>query len=71
MDKIIYWIYRQASTGLMLPEQLDELEFDEFKKTIIKMIEGLTLEVPGFSSHFVLHRISAANPYRFPRSIAA
>jgi dissimilatory sulfite reductase (desulfoviridin) alpha/beta subunit len=40
VDKIIYWIYRQASTGLMLPEQLDELEFDEFKKTIVKMIEG-------------------------------
>jgi anaerobic sulfite reductase subunit C len=38
VDKIIYWIYRQASTGLMLPEQLDELEFDEFKKTIITMI---------------------------------
>jgi anaerobic sulfite reductase subunit C len=40
VDKIIYWIYRQASTGSMLPEQLDELEFDEFKKTIVKMIEG-------------------------------
>ena len=40
VDKIIYWIFRQASTGLMLPEQLDELEFDEFKKTITKMFEG-------------------------------
>jgi dissimilatory sulfite reductase (desulfoviridin) alpha/beta subunit len=40
VDKIIYWIYRQASTGSMLPEQLDELEFDEFKKSIVKMIEG-------------------------------
>ncbi len=40
VDKIIYWIYRQASTGLMLPEQLDELEFDEFKKTIMQMING-------------------------------
>jgi anaerobic sulfite reductase subunit C len=40
VDKIIYWIYRQASTGSMLPEQLDELEFDEFKETIIKMVEG-------------------------------
>jgi anaerobic sulfite reductase subunit C len=40
VDKIIYWIYRQASTGLLLPEQLDELEFDEFKKTIVKMIGG-------------------------------
>ncbi|MFA4878366.1 MAG: 4Fe-4S binding protein [Methanoregula sp.] len=40
VDKIIYWIYRQASMGSMLPEQLDELEFDEFKKTIITMIDG-------------------------------
>ncbi len=40
IDKIIYWIFRQASTGLMLPEQLDELEFDEFKKTIVQMIHG-------------------------------
>lgn len=40
VDKIIYWIYRQASTGLMLPEQLDELEFDEFRKTIVQMIHG-------------------------------
>ncbi|AGB01729.1 4Fe-4S binding protein [Methanoregula formicica] len=40
VDKVIYWIYRQASTGSLLPEQLDELEFDEFKKTIVKMIEG-------------------------------
>jgi dissimilatory sulfite reductase (desulfoviridin) alpha/beta subunit len=38
VDKIIYWIYRQASTGSLLPEQLDELEFDEFKKTITQMI---------------------------------
>jgi dissimilatory sulfite reductase (desulfoviridin) alpha/beta subunit len=40
VDKIIYWIYRQASSGSMLPEQLDELEFDEFKKGIVKMVEG-------------------------------
>jgi dissimilatory sulfite reductase (desulfoviridin) alpha/beta subunit len=38
VDKIIYWIYRQASTGSMLPEQLDELDFDEFRKMIVKMI---------------------------------
>ena len=40
VDKIIYWIYRQASTGSLLPEQLEELEFDEFRKTIAAMIEG-------------------------------
>ncbi|MDD1702714.1 MAG: 4Fe-4S binding protein [Methanoregula sp.] len=40
VDRIIYWIYRQASSGAQLPEQLDELEFDEFKKSIVKMVEG-------------------------------
>ncbi|HNX17037.1 MAG TPA: 4Fe-4S binding protein [Methanoregula sp.] len=40
VDRIIYWIYRQASSGALLPEQLDDLEFEEFKKTIVKMIEG-------------------------------
>jgi len=40
VDKIIYWIYRQASTGSLLPEQLEELDFEEFRKTITKMIEG-------------------------------
>jgi len=38
VDKIIYWIYRQASSGSLLPEQLDELEFDEFKKTITGLV---------------------------------
>jgi dissimilatory sulfite reductase (desulfoviridin) alpha/beta subunit len=40
IDKIIYWIYRQASSGSLLPEQLDELEFDKFKNEIVKMISG-------------------------------
>ena len=40
VDKIIYWIYRQASTGSLLPEQLEELDFEKFKETIAKMIEG-------------------------------
>jgi len=40
VDKIIYWIYRQASTGLMLPEQLEELDFEDFKKTITAMVKG-------------------------------
>jgi Dissimilatory sulfite reductase (desulfoviridin), alpha and beta subunits len=40
VDRIVYWIYRQASSGQMLPEQLDDLEFDEFKRSIAKMIEG-------------------------------
>jgi len=39
VDKIINWIYRQASAGSLLPEQLDELEFDEFKKTITELVK--------------------------------
>ena len=38
VDKIVYWIYRHASTGSLLPEQLDELEFDEFKKSISALV---------------------------------
>jgi dissimilatory sulfite reductase (desulfoviridin) alpha/beta subunit len=38
VDKIIYWIFRQASSDSLLPEQLDELEFDKFKKTITAMV---------------------------------
>jgi len=38
VDKIIYWIYRQASAGSLLPEQLDDLEYDEFKKTIQALV---------------------------------
>ncbi len=40
VDKIIYWIYRQASMDYMLPEQLDDLEFDKFRENIINMIEA-------------------------------
>lgn len=39
VDKIINWIYRQASSGSLLPEQLDDLEFDDFKNAITSLIE--------------------------------
>ena len=39
VDRIIYWIYRQASSGSLLPEQLDELEFDTFRQSIIDMMK--------------------------------
>jgi dissimilatory sulfite reductase (desulfoviridin) alpha/beta subunit len=40
VDKIIYWIYRQASTGSLLPEQLDDLEYDRFREAIHTLVEG-------------------------------
>jgi dissimilatory sulfite reductase (desulfoviridin) alpha/beta subunit len=38
VDRIIYWIHRQASAGSLLPEQLDELDFEKFRDEIVKMI---------------------------------
>jgi anaerobic sulfite reductase subunit C len=38
VDRIIYWIHRQASAGSLLPEQLDELDFEKFREEIVKMI---------------------------------
>jgi dissimilatory sulfite reductase (desulfoviridin) alpha/beta subunit len=40
VDKIIYWIYRQASSGSLLPEQLDDLEYDRFREAIHTLVEG-------------------------------
>jgi dissimilatory sulfite reductase (desulfoviridin) alpha/beta subunit len=40
VDKIINWIYRQASSGSLLPEQLDELEFDNFKNAIAELMRS-------------------------------
>ncbi|HMK15975.1 MAG TPA: 4Fe-4S binding protein [Methanomicrobiales archaeon] len=40
VDRIIYWIYRQASTGSLLPEQLDDLEYDKFREAIHTLVEG-------------------------------
>jgi anaerobic sulfite reductase subunit C len=40
VDKIIYWIHRQASSGSLLPEQLDDLEYDKFREAIHTLVEG-------------------------------
>jgi len=40
VERIITWIHRQASSGSLLPEQLDELEFDAFRKDMHAMIFG-------------------------------
>lgn len=34
VGKIIKWVYELASSDVLLPEQLDELEFNQFKKEI-------------------------------------
>lgn len=44
VDRVIYWIYRQASTGSLLPEQLDELEFENFRQSIHGMIREASPE---------------------------
>jgi dissimilatory sulfite reductase (desulfoviridin) alpha/beta subunit len=40
VERVINWIYRQASSGSLLPEQLDELEFDRFKESIHDLVLG-------------------------------
>lgn len=40
VERVINWIHRQASSGSMLPEQLDDLEFDTFRKDIHALIFG-------------------------------
>jgi dissimilatory sulfite reductase (desulfoviridin) alpha/beta subunit len=40
VDRIINWIHRQACAGSMLPEQLDELAFDEFRKMVQSLMQG-------------------------------
>jgi len=40
VDRIINWIYRQASSGSLLPEQLDDLEYEEFRKAIHALVTG-------------------------------
>ncbi len=34
VGEVVNWIYRRATSGSLLPEQLDDLKFDEFRKGI-------------------------------------
>jgi dissimilatory sulfite reductase (desulfoviridin) alpha/beta subunit len=41
VDKIVYWIYRSVASDRMLPEQLDDEEFAEFRAKVLKNLKGI------------------------------
>ena len=46
IEKIIDWVYRRAWSGRLLSEQLDELEFGNFKNEIKKQIDSAGAPAP-------------------------
>ncbi len=48
VGKIIYWIFRSVSSDKMLPEQLTNEEFIEFRERVMKSLRGLGIE--GFET---------------------
>lgn len=44
VDKIIYWIYRSMASDKMLPEQLTDEEFEEFRERVMKSLRQLGIE---------------------------
>jgi len=49
IEKIVDWVYRRAWSGRLLSEQLDELEFGNFKSEIVKQLEGAGIPAPAKS----------------------
>jgi anaerobic sulfite reductase subunit C len=39
VDKVVYWIYRRAWSGRLLSDQMDEIQFEQFKNEIIEKIK--------------------------------
>jgi len=46
IEKIINWVYRRAWSGRLLSEQLDELQFGNFREEIVKQVEGAGITAP-------------------------
>lgn len=46
VDKIVYWIYRSVSSEKMLPEQLNDEEFAEFREKVMNSVKK-TREIEG------------------------
>ncbi|HJJ94941.1 MAG TPA: 4Fe-4S binding protein [Methanocorpusculum sp.] len=44
VEKIIYWIYRSIASDKMLPEQLTDEEFAEFRDRVMKSLEPMGIE---------------------------
>ncbi len=47
VDKIVYWIYRSIASDKMLPDQLNDEEFEEFRERVMKSLRPLGIE--GFT----------------------
>jgi dissimilatory sulfite reductase (desulfoviridin) alpha/beta subunit len=54
IDKVIYWIYRSIASDKMLPEQLTDEEFEEFRERVMKSLEPLGIEGYAPSHAFAL-----------------
>ncbi|HOT94681.1 MAG TPA: 4Fe-4S binding protein [Methanoregulaceae archaeon] len=46
VDRVVYWVYRQARANRLLGEQLDELDFNRFRETIQKEFGDGGLQEP-------------------------
>lgn len=44
VDKIVYWIFRSVASSSMLPEQLNDEEFLEFKAKVMKSLRQSNIE---------------------------
>lgn len=48
VERIVQWVYRRAWSGRLLSEQLDDLHFDEFRKSITEEFStGTGSQTPG------------------------
>lgn len=54
VDKIVYWIFRSIASGKMLPEQLDDTEFEEFRGRVMKSLSKLGIEGYNPSNAYAL-----------------
>lgn len=44
VGKIVYWIFRSVASGKMLPEQLTDEEFAEFREKVVRSLKPLGIE---------------------------
>ncbi|HJJ28532.1 MAG TPA: 4Fe-4S binding protein [Methanocorpusculum sp.] len=44
VDRMIYWIFRTMASNQMLPEQLDDEQFEYFRQKVIKQVKELGVE---------------------------
>ncbi len=55
VEKIIYWIYRSIASDKMLPDQLTDEEFEEFRERVMKSLKPLGIEGYTPTNAYALH----------------